>query len=100
MTQDTLTRDIELGRDGAAMSPAVEEERDHGRDLRTAIEAFERAERDPDIGALVVSGKGGVFTAGDDIGDFLAVTLREQSDFSMAVCEQARRVRKAVDRGD
>jgi enoyl-CoA hydratase/carnithine racemase len=40
------------------------------------IEAFEAAERDPDVGALVLSGKGGMFTAGNDLGDFLAVAVR------------------------
>ena len=34
------------------------------------IKAFDTAERDPEVGALVVRGKGGVFTAGNDIGDF------------------------------
>jgi enoyl-CoA hydratase/carnithine racemase len=45
------------------------------------IEAFEAAERDPDVGALVLSGKGGVFTAGNDIGDFLRQASREGGDF-------------------
>ncbi len=36
------------------------------------IETFDHAERDPDVGALVLSGNGGVSTAGNDIGDFLA----------------------------
>ena len=43
------------------------------------IEAFDAAERDPDIGAFVLSGKGGVFTAGNDIGDFLAVAMARES---------------------
>ena len=45
------------------------------------IEAFEAAERDESVGAFVLSGKGGVFTAGNDIGDFLAVALHETGDF-------------------
>ena len=45
------------------------------------IEAFDEAERDAEIGALVMSGKGGVFTAGNDIADFLAVALHETGEF-------------------
>ena len=45
------------------------------------IEAFEEAERDPEIGALVLSGKGGVFTAGNDLNDFLAVAMHETGEF-------------------
>ncbi len=36
------------------------------------IEEFGRASRDETIGALVLRGEGGVFTAGNDIADFLA----------------------------
>jgi enoyl-CoA hydratase/carnithine racemase len=35
-------------------------------------EAFAKANRDETIGALVLRGRGGVFTAGNDLGDFLA----------------------------
>ena len=38
------------------------------------IATFDQAERDPDVGALLLSGNGGVFTAGNDIGDFLAAS--------------------------
>jgi enoyl-CoA hydratase/carnithine racemase len=36
------------------------------------IEAFRNADQDEDIGALLLRGSGGVFTAGNDIGDFIA----------------------------
>jgi enoyl-CoA hydratase/carnithine racemase len=36
------------------------------------IETFDEAERDRSVCALLLSGKGGVFTAGNDIGDFLS----------------------------
>ena len=85
MTQDTLTRDIEVAREGAVMSAAFARPQKKnaitGAMYEALIEAFEVAERDPDVGALVVSGKGGVFTAGNDIGDFLAVASREADDF-------------------
>ena len=46
------------------------------------IEAFETAERDEGVGAFLLSGKGGVFTAGNDIGDFLAAaSARERATF-------------------
>jgi len=37
------------------------------------IDVFERAEADPSIGAVLLSGKGGAFTAGNDVADFLAI---------------------------
>ena len=40
------------------------------------IAAFEEAERDDTVGAMLLSGCGGVFTAGNDIGDFLGVASR------------------------
>ncbi|HEX9170600.1 MAG TPA: enoyl-CoA hydratase-related protein [Roseiarcus sp.] len=46
------------------------------------IEALEAAERDASVGALVLSGKGGVFTAGNDIGDFLAAASRGEGDLA------------------
>src|SRR6202035_2224269 len=85
MTQDTLTRDIEVARDGAVMSAAFARPQKKnaitGAMYEALIEAFEAAERDLDVGALVVSGKGGVYTAGNDMGDFLAVASREADDF-------------------
>ena len=42
---------------------------------RDAIRAaFERAEKDPDVKAVVLTGTGRVFVAGGDIGDFVKVT--------------------------
>ena len=85
MTQDTLTKDIEIGREGAVMSAAFARPQKKnaitGAMYEALIEAFDTAERDPEIGALVMSGKGGVFTAGNDIGDFLAVALHETGEF-------------------
>src|SRR5271168_2635501 len=85
MTQDTLRRDIEVAREGAVMSAAFarlqKKNAITGAMYEALIEAFDTAERDPDVCALVVSGKGGVFTAGNDIGDFLAVALHDTGDF-------------------
>ena len=85
MTQDTLARDIEVSREGAVTSAAFARSRKKnaitGAMSEALIEAFDAAERDPDVDALVLSGKGGVFTAGEDIGDFLAVALHETGDF-------------------
>jgi enoyl-CoA hydratase/carnithine racemase len=64
------------------------------------IEAFDTAGRDPEVGALLVSGNGGLFTAGNDIGFSRCLVARDGRISSVAVCEQSRRVRKAVDRGD
>jgi enoyl-CoA hydratase/carnithine racemase len=46
------------------------------------IEAFNTAEREDGIGALVLAGDGGVFTAGNDIADFLAVAAGGAADFA------------------
>ena len=85
MTQDTLTKDIEVAREGAVLSAAFARPQKKnaitGAMYEALIEAFDTAERDPEIGALVMSGKGGVFTAGNDIGDFLAVALHETGEF-------------------
>src|SRR5580692_8257093 len=85
MTHDTLTSGIDVGREGAVMSAAFARPQKKnaitGAMYEGLIKAFDTAERDPDIGALVVSGKGGVFTAGNDIGDFLAVALHETGEF-------------------
>jgi enoyl-CoA hydratase/carnithine racemase len=66
---------IEVSRDGAVMAAAFA--RPEKKNAITSamyealIEAFDEAERDKSVCALVLSGKGGVFTAGNDIGDFL-----------------------------
>jgi enoyl-CoA hydratase/carnithine racemase len=71
-----MTHGIEVRRDGAVVSAAFD--RPEKKNAITSamyealIETFDQAERDPDVGALVLSGNGGVFTAGNDIGDFLA----------------------------
>ena len=41
-------------------------------------DALELADRDEQIGAVLLTGTGGVFTAGNDIGDFLAGTRDAQ----------------------
>ena len=78
MTQNIeVTKDIEVSRDGAVMSAAFARPQKKnaitGAMYEALIEAFEAAERDPSVGAFVLSGKGGVFTAGNDLGDFVAL---------------------------
>jgi len=85
MTQQTVeTKDIEVGREGAVMWGAFARPQKKnaitGAMYEGLIEAFEAAERDAGVGAFVLSGKGGVFTAGNDIGDFLAVASRAAGD--------------------
>jgi enoyl-CoA hydratase/carnithine racemase len=86
MTQDTaISKDIEVARQGAIMTAAFARPQKKnaitGAMYEALIEAFETAERDPSVGALVLSGKGGAFTAGNDVADFLAVASREEGDF-------------------
>ena len=77
--------EIEIGRDGAVLSAAFARPQKKnaitGAMYEALIDALETAERDPDIGALVLSGKGGVFTAGNDLGDFLEVATHEAGEF-------------------
>src|SRR5271155_3408846 len=86
MTQNIeTTKDIEVARQGAVMTAAFARPQKKnaitGAMYEALIEAFEAAERDSGVGALMLSGKGGVFTAGNDIGDFLAIAARAGSDF-------------------
>jgi enoyl-CoA hydratase/carnithine racemase len=86
MTQHVeMTKDIEVGREGAVMWAAFARPQKKnaitGAMYEALIEAFEAAERDPSVGAFVLSGKGGVFTAGNDLGDFLAVASRPAGGF-------------------
>ena len=66
---------IEVRREGAVMAAAFA--RPEKKNALTSamyealIETFDDAERDKSVAALLLSGKGGVFTAGNDIGDFL-----------------------------
>jgi enoyl-CoA hydratase/carnithine racemase len=73
----TRTQDIEISREGAVMSAAFarpsKKNAITGAMYEALIEAFEAAERDANVGAFVLSGKGGVFTAGNDLGDFVAL---------------------------
>ena len=80
-----MTEDIEVSREGAVLSAAFARPQKKnaitGAMYEKLIEAFEEAGRDPEIGALVLSGKGGVFTAGNDLNDFLAVAMHETGEF-------------------
>ena len=77
--------DIEIAREGAVLSAAFARPEKKNAITRamyeTLIEALEAAERDREIGAFVLSGQGGVFTAGNDIGDFLGFAERGPGDF-------------------
>ncbi len=72
-----MTDEIEVSREGAVLSAAFA--RPEKKNAITSamyealIELFDKAEQDASVGALVLSGKGGVFTAGNDIRDFLAI---------------------------
>lgn len=75
-----MSHGIEVVRHGAVLSVAFDRPEKKnaltGGMYEALIETFDEAERDPKVGALVLSGRGGIFTAGNDIGDFLAVAMR------------------------
>jgi enoyl-CoA hydratase/carnithine racemase len=50
----------------------------HGASAKAATQALHDADRDPSIGAIVFTGSGGMFTAGNDIADFLEA--REEAE--------------------
>jgi enoyl-CoA hydratase/carnithine racemase len=86
MTQGAAkTSEIEVGREGAVMSAAFARPQKKnaitGAMYEALIDAFETANHASDVGALVLSGKGGVFTAGNDLGDFLGMASGEAGDF-------------------
>jgi enoyl-CoA hydratase/carnithine racemase len=51
-----------------------------GEMYRALLAALDTASADAGIGAVLLSGEGGVFTAGNDIGDFLAGARAEPTD--------------------
>jgi enoyl-CoA hydratase/carnithine racemase len=72
-----MTDGIETAREGAVLSAAFARPEKKNAITsamyRALVEIFDQADEDQSVGALVLSGKGGVFTAGNDIGDFLAI---------------------------
>ena len=72
----TQTPNIRIEREGAAL--CVTFDRPEKKNALTgamyvaATEALRQADSDPSIGAVVFAGAGGMFTAGNDIADFLA----------------------------
>jgi hypothetical protein len=62
-----MTQEIEVAREGAVMSAAFARPQKKnaitGAMYEALIEAFDTAEHDPEVGALAMSGKGGVFPA-------------------------------------
>jgi enoyl-CoA hydratase/carnithine racemase len=68
---------VELSRDGQVLcvTLARTEKKNAltGAMYQALVEAFAQASRDETIGALLLRGKDGIFTAGNDIADFLAI---------------------------
>lgn len=93
----TLSPNVEITRDGAVLCVTFDRT-DKRNALNRAMyicatEALREADADPSIGAVVFAGSGGVFTAGNDIADFLEASA-EPWEFpaftfikALAVCE-------------
>ncbi len=81
-----MSAGIDVQREGAVLVAAfARPEKKNaitGAMYEALIEAFDAAERDPDVGALVLAGRGGVFTAGNDIADFLSFAAAGARDLS------------------
>jgi enoyl-CoA hydratase/carnithine racemase len=71
----TPTPNVKIERDGAVLCVTFDRPEKKnaltGAMYRVATEALRQADRDPAIGAVVFAGSGGMFTAGNDIADFL-----------------------------
>jgi enoyl-CoA hydratase/carnithine racemase len=71
-----MTEHIEVDRDGqvlcATLARTEKKNALTGAMYQALTEAFSKASRDETIGALLIRGKDGVFTGGNDIADFLA----------------------------
>jgi enoyl-CoA hydratase/carnithine racemase len=72
-----MTELVEVSRDGqvlcATLARTEKKNALTGEMYRALTEAFGQASKDETVGALLLRGKDGVFTAGNDIGDFLAL---------------------------
>jgi enoyl-CoA hydratase/carnithine racemase len=72
----TVMSDVLVARDGGVMTLTLARPQKKnaltGAMYEAMIAAFTDAEDDASIGAIVLRGSGGVFTAGNDIGDFIA----------------------------
>jgi enoyl-CoA hydratase/carnithine racemase len=71
-----MTDLVEISRDGqvlcATLARTEKKNALTGAMYQTLVEAFAQAGRDETVGAVLLRGSDGVFTAGNDIGDFLA----------------------------
>jgi enoyl-CoA hydratase/carnithine racemase len=81
-----MSAGIEVERQGAVLVAAfARPEKKNaitGAMYETLIEAFDAAEGDAGVGALALAGRGGVFTAGNDIADFLSFAAAGARDLS------------------
>ena len=77
---ERMSEFVQVDRDGAVLvvTLARPEKKNAltGAMYEALIAAFAEASDDAEIGALLIEGSGGVFSAGNDIGDFLACALR------------------------
>lgn len=92
-----LAPNVKITRDGAVLCVTFDRPEKKNALNRAmymaATEALRQADSDPSIGAVVVAGSGGVFTAGNDIADFLEAPA-EPGEFpaftfirTLAACE-------------
>ncbi|WP_296709930.1 enoyl-CoA hydratase-related protein [Rhodoblastus sp.] len=85
--------DVEVARNGAVLElslnrPAKKNALTNAM-YRALSVALHEAERDQNIGAVLISGAGGVFSAGNDIGDFVAAV---SSGGEMAAADFVRKI--------
>ena len=96
-----MTDLVRAHREGAVLSVTLNRPQKKnaltGEMYEALLAAFEAASGDEGVAALLLSGEGGVFTAGNDIGDFLASA---QSAESESVSSPATRFIRALARFD
>jgi enoyl-CoA hydratase/carnithine racemase len=96
-----MTLEIEISRDGAVLIATLA--RPAKKNALTGpmydrlIEALDEASQDPGIAAVLLRGSGGVFTAGNDIGDFIAMAMAGMQSGGAPASPGSRFIRKLAD---
>ena len=93
-----MTSQIDVSRDGAILIATIA--RPEKKNALTGpmygrlVEALDEASRDAGVAAVILRGSGGVFTAGNDIGDFVAMAIAGAQSGGALVSPGSRFIRK------
>jgi enoyl-CoA hydratase/carnithine racemase len=92
--------DVLVARDGGVMTLTLARAQKKnaltGAMYEALIDAFAEAEADGSLGAIVLRGSGGVFTAGNDIGDFIAAAQKPHAMAAYRFVEKLAQLEKPL----